>query len=559
MRKLRVLCIVVGFVATATPLLAQNNHGGCDELVLYNGKIVTVDQHDTTASSVTIRSGQITAVGTGRGVPKHDACAKVIDLRGHTAIPGLIDSHDHFVTLSRRPGNDTRLDMTTSITEVQAAIRNRAKRLKPGEWITAIGGWNPAQLTEKRLPTLSELDAAAPNNPVFVFPGIAGPSSTNSLGKAFFQGKGIAVGADGSISSGRDTTPSLAALDALRPMQTLESLERAALNAMTYALSFGLTTHDDQGGGAPPFNLAPGPSFGTTPIWKGLLEMANNSSAIDPFTGYDHLVALHREGKMTIRLRLFFYLRDLQPDLPILTERLNNQFLDFGDDWMRVSGIGEWASGGDLKNPPPIYEKALHLIAERGWRYSQHTGGLEDERGVTQVWEKVNEMTPIARLRWDLDHVDGIDMQTLVRLKQIGAGVSPNGRAPFRTILESGIQFGYGSDGGSAAPLPPWLHMYYIVTGKNSLGDVINPGQTLTRLEALRHYTIAGAWFTGDEDKLGSIEVGKLGDVAVLSDDFLNPARVPDEAIKHLSSVLTIVGGKIVYDAGALGPTSRKK
>jgi predicted amidohydrolase YtcJ len=100
--------------------------------------------------------------------------------------------------------------------------------------------------------------------------------------------------------------------------------------------------------------------------------------------------------------------------------------------------------------------------------------------------------------------------------------------------------------------------MYYIVTGKNSEGVVVNPGQTLTRMEALRRYTIANAWFTKDEDKLGSIEVGKLGDLAVLSADFLDPARVPDEAIKHLSSVMTIVGGKIVYDTGALSRTSRR-
>ena len=101
--------------------------------------------------------------------------------------------------------------------------------------------------------------------------------------------------------------------------------------------------------------------------------------------------------------------------------------------------------------------------------------------------------------------------------------------------------------------------MYYIVTGKNSSGVVVNPGQTLTRMEALRRYTIANAWFTNDEDKLGSIEVGKLADIAVLSDDFLDPARVPDDAIKHITSVMTIVGGKIVYDTGVLGATSKAR
>ena len=550
--------------ALALPARAQDR--ACDELVLYNGRIVTLDARNTVASSIVIQGGQITAiaaVGAARGVPKHEACARLVDLRGHTAIPGLIDSHEHFVTLTQRPGYDTRLDTTTSVAEVQDAIRRRAKTAKPGGWITAVGGWNPVQLAEKRLPTLAELDAAAPNNPVLLFPGLNGPSATNTPGKAFLESKGIAVAADGGIAATAAANPSLAALNAVRALETPGDLRRTALEVTNYALSFGVTTHQDQAGGAPPFNYAPGLQFGSAPIWRGLLEVSANSSALDPFTGYDHLLALHRQGKLSARLRLFFYTRDLQPDLPFLTQRLNNQFLDFGDDGMRVSGIGEWASTGDLRNPPPIYEKAVRLIAERGWRYNQHTNGPEDQHAIAALWEKVNAATPIAPLRWDMDHAVQIDLDTLRRLKALGAGVSASGGyfvevpgrvAPWRAILESGVHFGYGSDGGSVAPLAPWLHMYYMVTGKNAAGVVVNPGQTLTRLEALRAFTIDNAWFTGDEDKLGSIEVGKLADLAVLSGDFLDPARVPDDAIKHLSSLMTIVGGKIVYDTGALAP-----
>jgi predicted amidohydrolase YtcJ len=553
-----VCALVAAAAALALPARAQDR--ACDELVLYNGKIVTLDARNTIASSVVIRGGQITAIAAARGIPRHDACARLLDLRGHTAIPGLVDSHEHFVTLSQRPGFDTRLDTTTSIAEVQDALRRRAKTAKPGAWITAVGGWNPVQLAEKRLPTLAELDAAAPNHPVLLFPGLNGPSATNTPGKAFLEAKIIAVSADGLIAA---ANPSMAALDAIRALETSDDLRRTALEVTNYALSFGVTTHDDQAGGAPPFNCAPGPQFGSAPIWRGLLEIAANSSALDPFTGYDHLLALHRQGKLPARLRLFFYSRDLQPDLPFLTQRLNNQFLDFGDDGMRVSGIGEWVSTGDLRNPPPIYENAVRLIAQRGWRYNQHTNGPEDQRAIAGVWEKVNAATPIASLRWDMDHAVQIDADTLRRLKALGAGVSASGGyfvevpgrvAPLRAILESGVHFGYGSDGGSVAPLAPWLHMYYMVTGKNAAGVVVNPGQTLTRLQALRAFTIDNAWFTGDEDKLGSIEVGKFGDVAILGDDFLDPARVPDDAIKHLSSVMTILGGKIVFDSGALAP-----
>jgi len=561
LRGARPLLVCALVIAAALTPLARAQDRPCDELVLYNGKIVTLDARNTIAFSVIIQGSRITAVGTARGIPKHEACAKLIDLRGHTAIPGLVDSHEHFVTLSQRPGYDTRLDTTTSVAEVQEAIRRRAKTAPPGAWITAIGGWNPVQLAEKRLPTLTELDAAAPVNPVLLFPGLNGPSATNTLGKALLETKGISVAASGSIAGIGAVSPSLTALYFIRALETIDDLKRTALEVTNYALSFGVTTHDDQAGGAPLFNYAPGSQFGSAPIWRELVEIAANSSALDPFTGYDHLLALHRQGKLPARLRLFFYSRDLRPELPFLTQRLNNQFLDFGDDGMRVSGVGEWVSTGDLRNPPPIYENAVRLIAQRGWRYNQHTNGPEDQRAITGVWEKVNAATPIASLRWDMDHAVQIDADTLRRLKALGAGVSASGGyfaevpgrvAPLRAILESGVHFGYGSDGGSVAPLAPWLHIFYMVTGKNSAGVVVNPGQTLTRLQALRAFTIDNAWFTGDEDKLGSIEAGKLGDVAVLSNDFLDPARVPDDAIKHLSSVMTILGGKIVYDSGAL-------
>jgi hypothetical protein len=184
---------------------------------------------------------------------------------------------------------------------------------------------------------------------------------------------------------------------------------------------------------------------------------------------------------------------------------------------------------------------------------------------MTSLWEQVNEKTPLASLRWTMAHVQGIDRPTLDRLKAIGAGVNIRGWMylnegegqeipPVRTIVESGVHASFGSDGPS--PISPWRHMYSLVTGKNHAGKMVAAGQTLSRMEALRLYTIDGAWFSFDENKLGSIEVGKQADVAVLSDDFLDPARVPDEAIKQLKSVLTVVGGRIVHDGGVLG--SRK-
>jgi predicted amidohydrolase YtcJ len=540
---------VLAAVLSAPPLFAQNRTDECGELVLHNGKIVTLDSRNAIASSVTIRNGVIAAVGTGRGIPRHTACATVIDVRGRTVLPGLIDNHAHIIAVGLRPGYDTRLDRAFSIAEVQQALQARSKTVPPGAFVTAIGGWHTNQLRERRLPTAAELDAAVPNHPVFVALAFAGPASTNRLGKAVFESKGVSVGADGGMTAGAQT---IAAMNALRATQTFEDQKRGMLDALNYAARLGLTTHMDNAGGWPPGVEG---AEGIAVLGSG------GSNEMHPFTSYEPLLALHREGKLPVRMRIFFASRDLTPDLTFLKQRLNNQFREFGDDWMKVSGIGEWITSGPFTEPPPIYEAAVRLVAERGWSYQQHTAGPADGRAMTAVWEKVNASIPLAPLRWNLAHVPGIDPQTVDRLKKMGVGVGVGGNRylagtaatpgpPFRMIVNSGIPTGYGVDGGNISPNSPWVHVHYMVTGKNAAGEVIEPGQQITRMEALRLFGSANAWFTKEENRLGSIEVGKLGDIAVLSDDVLDPAKVSDEALKRVSSVLTIVGGRIVHDAG---------
>jgi predicted amidohydrolase YtcJ len=274
---------------------------------------------------------------------------------------------------------------------------------------------------------------------------------------------------------------------------------------------------------------------------------------------------------MPVRLRLFFYMQDTTIELPFLKARLNNQLADFGDDWLRVSGVGERITGGTFPftpgKSPAVYEAAARLVARRGWMYDEHAMGIDDEKAFTDIWEKINQEQPLAPLRWCLAHVPGIDAETLHRLQVLGVGVSAAGGRylasnpprisakeipPFRMLVESGIHVGYGGDGGTIAPLNPWLHMSYMVTGKNNAGQMVAQGQTLTRMQALRMYTASTAWFTKEESKLGSIEPGKLADMVVLNSDFLDEKAVPDEAIRSVTSVLTLVGGKVQYDAGVL-------
>jgi predicted amidohydrolase YtcJ len=542
-------------------LAATDTHAqDCRQLVLYNGRISTMETANETASSVVIDGDRIAAVSDGRGIPKHEACAKLIDLRGRRVIPGLIDGHNHFVVASQRPGHDVRLELAAAIAEVQKAIREKAGTLAVGEWITSVAGWTPEQLAEKRMPTLAELDAASPQHAVYIQTGFDGPSATNSRGRAFLEAHGVKIGDDGRIDA---NAPTVAAYNALVADRTLADRERSAMELMAYAAGLGLTTSDDKGGPWPANNAVAGDK-----------PKPNRTNALDPYTGYDHLLALMHEGRMLMRLRVFFYMQDTQEDLPFLKARLNNQYPDFGNDWFKAAGIGERLYEGGFPSPPTAppdtYLAAARLVAQKGWAHDEHAGGLADEKAFTDAWEQINRETPLAPLRWCLAHVPGIDAETLSRLKAIGVGVSaaggryaattpprtsPKEIPPFRLLMDSGIHVGYGSDGGTVAPLNPWLHMYYMVTGFNSAGQQVAPGQTLTRMEALKMYTSNQPWFTNDDDKLGSIKVGKLADIVVLSDDILDPHQVPDEAIRRIHSLLTIVGGRIVYDDGSLKAT----
>ena len=518
---------------------------GARDLRLTNGKIVTMDGRGTTVSEVTIQDGRFTSVGP-RGNQRTSPCTRDINLRGRTAVPGLIDNHNHIVLLGIRPGHHTPLEGAASIADVQTILKARAKGVPAGAFITSMGGWNQAQFAEKRLPTLAELDSAAPDHPVLVFQAFTGPAATNSRGRTFFVSKGVAVSETGAMGA---NAPSMAALNALRAAQTFDDRKRGTAEAMAYSASVGVTTSADMGA----FNLP-----GTADL-QGSFE-ADTLASADQFRMYDAFVALHREGKLTTRLRVFFLTMDMRPEVPILSERLRNDFGGFGDDMMRISGIGEFASSWPLfgQKPPQNYQAALSAIAKQGWAFQQHSLSPAENELTVSTFEAVNKVTPIANLRWSLAHVGSVDAATINRLKAMGAAIAVHpfqflaggrGGPPLRTIVDSGIKVGAGSDSAQISTLNPWLVIAYMVTGKALDGSLINAGQQLTRMEALRLYTAENGWFLKEEATLGTIEPGKLADVVVLSDDYFDSTRVPDEAIRKLKSVLTVVDGKVVHNA----------
>jgi predicted amidohydrolase YtcJ len=577
-KRLTLLAAIAGMtLAIQSAANAQTSAGPCDwarDIKLTNGKILTMDAKNSMVSEVTIQDGHFTNIGKTAN-EKLNPCTKIVNLHGRTVVPGLIDTHNHFISLGLRPGYDVRLETAFSIAEIQDLIKARIKAAPPGAFITATNGWSVQQLEEKRMPTMAELDAAAPDNPVFISPTGPGGGLTNTLGKKFFESKGLMVSRNGTLVSAGGPGGNSDTIAALRSIQTFEDEKRGVIDADNYSVSLGLTTNVDQG-----FNFLAG-----TPDLQDSQVGGPGIETFSPWTIYDAFLALDREGKLTARLRIFHYAVDKEMEVPIIKERLLNNFPFFGDDMLRASGVGEravqWsfangpaqnagggpapAAGTSASPPPPrvLVEPAnfvasLQIVAKEGWPFSQHSTSLNEDHIITGAFEKVNAVTPIANLRWSISHVPKIDEETLNRLKAIGAGVEPhswsymNGRKgagpPFRMILDNGIHAGGGSDAVAVTALDPWLMIYYMVTGKNSGGELINDGQQITRIEALRLYTANNPWFFHEEDKLGSIEKGKLGDLAVLSADYTDPARVSDEDIRRIKSVLTVVGGKIVYD-----------
>jgi predicted amidohydrolase YtcJ len=533
---------------------ARTNPGPDQTLVLTNGRIHTMDARNTVARTVAIRNGRFVSVGDS--VPPRVPNTRVIDLKGRTVVPGLVEGHIHSVSLANRPGYHTILENTTSIREIQEALAARRKNVPDGQWITSMGGWHPNQWAEHRHPTRQELDAAVPDRPVMLYERFTGPCATNSLGKAFFDAVDAAppvhpnvvpvrVADNGAIAAAGFTNggPSASALFHLRRMQTFEDKKRSTLDAMNYSASVGLTAHLDQ-------VLFPTP---------GPLHPNQVLSNLDQYRMYDSWLALHREGKAIIRLQTNFLQNQNDPALPELKERLRNQFQFFGDDMMMTGSIGEWAA--PLASGA-VWREAQRLVAQAGWR---NENSVQDLAGLTQVveaYEAVNKEFDITRLRWAVHHVPVVNNDLLMRLKALGCGVQmaafrwvtstdPNVivGAPFRSIVDHGIQLGMHGDGVHIAPLNPWLHVYFATTGVNSFGARVNGDQQITRQEALRLFTRGNSWFLRMEDKIGSIEPGKLADLVILNKDYF---AVPDQEIKQIRSVLTIVDGKVVHDPGAL-------
>jgi len=538
-----------GAASSGVPAVVKQGDG--PDLVLYNGQISTVDVDDSTVEAIAIRDGKILA--TGRSGPVR-ALAKegtqVINLNGRRVLPGLIDATLHGI----RTGyhcftRSVRHDTTFSRSRALAEYARVAAQNPPGTWLfTTTGSWQVVQLDVPGMFTKAELDAVAPNHPVFVQ--AAGFSGVQVNTRAL-QALGLGPGSPGVVldATGQPTgqllaqasgTASRAIGTQLQQMSTAEQADCLAA-FMREQNRRGLTAWDDAGGNDP-----------FDPAGSGITVLRDNH-------GYQAVNRLRREGRMTTRVT--FNLSCFGPDAGIDCVRAHtfNALGRVGDDMLRLRGVGEdvmTLTGGIYADPE--YAEILRHLATNDWPFQHHASAPITQLSMVESWERANQVRPIAGLRWFMLHPGqgpaDPTQEIFDRLRALGAGIVLTNSAarggtshpPYRRAYESGTQTCLGTDALNASTYAPFVNIWYTVSGKTYIPGQqgVVPEQRLTRLEALHMATRKCGWFMDLEHKIGSLEVGKYADLIVLSADYFT---VPEDDIRMLTSVLTIVNGRIVY------------
>lgn len=535
----------------AIPLFAVAASAQPADTLLVNGKILTVDRAFSTREALAIRDGRIVALGGNPAIRRlAGPLTRVIDLEGRTAIPGLIDSHLHAIRAALSFSTEVNWIGATTITEAVARIHEAAQTKKPGSWLIVAGGWNVDQFRERRRPNQAELVAAAPGNPVYVQLGYGWAMLT----PAAFQSLHITSDAD-LAAHGR--------------------LERDAAGKPTGAIIGG------QDAIIALFDRLPKPTLaeqveGTRKFFRelnrlaltGVVDPGGNNLAPDD---YQALFQVWRQAEMTVRVA--YTLCGLTPGAELDDYKSWTRLLPmgFGDDWLRFNGVGERITAAMNNNDRPTetdrekYYQIAQWAADRGLSLTMHWPRDASVGQLLDIFERVDRNTPIAPLRWSIAHLNDASPRTLERMKALGVGwtvqdamyfggaqfVEQAGAQaarrvpPVNTAQRIGVVIGAGTDAHRVASYNPFTALQWFLDGKTVAGVAIRgPEETPTRAEALRFYTLGSAWFSHDDGRRGSLEAGKLADLAVLSKDYMT---VPVDQIGGIESLLTLVGGKIVY------------
>ena len=536
-------------------------------VILMNGRIATQDERRSFAQAVVIQDGRFAAVGANEEIMAHRAArSEIIDLGGRTAIPGLNDSHMHPIRGGLNYNMELRWDGVPSLADALRMLKEQAARTPPPQWVRVVGGWTEFQFAERRMPTLDEINRAAPDTPVFVLHLYDRALLNGAALRAVGYTKDTPAPIGGEIQRDKQGNPTglliarpsasiLYSTLAQGPKLSREDQLNSTRHFMRELNRFGVTSAIDAGGG-----------FQNYP------------------DDYAVINELHKRGEMTLRLAYNLFTQKPKEELADFRQWTQLTKPGAGDDFYRVNGAGEMlvysaADFEDFLEPrpdmPPAMESELkavirHLVENR-WPFRLHATYDETITRALNVYEEINRDIPFAGLHWFFDHCETISDRNIERIKALGGGIAIQHRMafqgeyfvdrygakqaertpPIRRMLEMGVPVGAGTDATRVASYNPFVALYWLVTGKTVGGTALYPvTNRLERMEALRLFTVGSSWFSSDDGKKGSIVAGQMADLAVLSADYFS---IPEEQIKRLESVLTIVGGKVVYAAAPFG------
>jgi len=524
------------------------------DLVVTNAKIATLDAAGTMAQAIAVRDGRIVAVGSAAQMGAFTSPAtRTVDAGGRTVVPGLIDSHMHAVRAALSYSTEVNWIGAGTIAEAMARIRTAAANARPGGWLIVAGGWTEQQFAERRRPTLAELQEAAPNNPVYVQlfyeAVVMTPKALEALGVApgtLPAGmKPVADGAPGWMSG--DIVGISALFDKL-PKPTYDDNVAGTRAFFTELNRLGITGLVDPGG----FSIAP--------------------------SQYAALFQLWREKALTLRVAYSVFAQKPGAELQEFRDLTQMLPMGFGDDMLKFNGLGERVTLAMYNNNFPDEAAKAKFYELVKWAATkkmavtihwQENGSVDHLLGL---YEKLNAEVPIKDLRWSIAHLDDASPETLARMKALGIGwtmqdamyfqgdraLAVRGDAarrmpPIGTALRAGVNVGAGTDAHRVASYNPFVALQWMLDGRTVSGKAMRGAdETPTREQVLRLYTQGSAWFSFDEGRRGTLEVGKLADFAVLDQDFFS---VPLERIGKTTSLMTVVGGRIVYAARPFNAT----
>ncbi|GAC1523042.1 MAG: amidohydrolase [Collimonas sp.] len=538
------------------------------DMILLNGRFHTVDKTQPLATAVAIQDGKFVAVGAAEDVMRHrSATTRVIDLNGRTVVPGLNDSHIHLIRGGLNYNLELRWEGVPSLADALRMLKEQALRTPQPQWVRVVGGWTEFQFAEKRMPTLEEINAAAPDTPVFILHLYDRALLNRAALRAVGYAKDTPNPPGGEIQ--RDAGGNPTGMLIARP------------NAMIlYA------------------TLAKGPALpreqqiNSTRQFMRELNRLGVTSAIDAGGGFQNypedyaiIDQLARDQQLTIRIAYNLFTQRKGQELEDFQKWTDMISPGHGDDFYRHNGAGEMlvfsaADFEDFLEPRPelaagmegeLEKVVRHLVSNR-WPFRLHATYNESISRMLDVFEKVNRDIPFDGLHWIFDHAETITPHNIERVRALGGGIAIQHRMAFQgeyfvdrygaeaaahtppvaRMLEMGVPVGAGTDATRVASYNPWTALYWLVSGRTVGGmKLYDAAARLSREAALELWTAGSAWFSSEQGKKGRIKQGQLADLAVLSADFF---AIDEDGIKALESVLTIVDGKIVYGAEEFTP-----